>query len=687
MKSRLFLCGLALAWLGATTPGQEADEPKELGIVERTGRRLGQLDVTVRGPDEVIASLGASDFEIVVGGRFIEEFLVDPLCSPPAPEVRAPVDVVEPPTAPVPPPARQVAAPAVRTTYLFYLDMHHLTMAGRQNALDISRELIDDLLGDGARAMIVSAGKETVTFAQLTDDRGELQAAVDRLEADRDQWDPFPYQEEQRIAEVLKALRDEEDTTRAVGLARRYQREERWRTEKALRLFSIALGRLADLDPPKAVIYFADTMRSRAGRHYLSFFSRRQGEESALAPGTLMAANPFDRAVEEAAAHGIRLYTVEAQGMVADSAGGLGRTNRGNVPQPDASRQRIRDAQDSLVGFALETGGRAFLLGVPAKKIARRIRADLACLYLISFDVRDLPEDRALAVIVRVKRPKVEAQVRGQLVLPSESRRRTTRLLAAFTGMEPDAADARVSGTIIPTGFSDGRYSALVQLAVPASPLPGLQWELGASLVSRGAVRADTAGQISVPGADVPVIYEAVMTFKPGPYELVIVARESTTDQIATSSLEGSWPDPNGEMATVGPFAAMQPARGAFSRDGALSPSGALAVGETGAARAERPTALVGLVCRGRGRKKPLQVERTLIGKTSADFRPMELDLGSERCAQIRDLIPAGTMTPGDFVYEVRVLDGDEELAAARLEFTAVGAEATPDLVQDANGS
>lgn len=675
MHSRLILCGLALVWLGATTPGQEPEEPKDLGIMERTGRRLGQLDVTVRGPDEVIGGLEATDFEVVVGGRFIEKFLVDRLCSPEGPEAR-PVEVAEPTGAGAEAPAAPVTAARTRPTYLFYFDMHHLTMAGRQNALDVSRQLIDDLVRDGARATIVSAGKEMVTFAQLTDDPVELRAAVDRLEADREQWDPFPYQEEQRIADVLRALRDEEDTTRALAVARRFQQEERWRTEKALRLFSITLGRLADLDPPKAVIYFADTMRRRAGRHYMSFFGRRQVEEeatlTAMESDALMASNPFDRAVEEAAAHGIRLYTVEAQGMVADSmlTGGMGRPNRGQGPQPGASRQRIKDAQDSLVGLAMETGGRAFLLGAPAKKIGGRIRADMSCLYLISFDVEGLPEDRALAVKLRVKRPKVEAQVRGQIVLASESRRRTARLLAAFAGTEPDASDARVQGSIIPTGFADGRYQALVQLAVPANPLPGLRWDLGASLVSRGAVRADTAGQVSVEGAGVPVIYETVMSFKPGPYELVMVAHEATTDQVATSSLEGSWPDPNDETATAGPFAAMQPAEGAFSRDGTLSPAGALAVGGARAARAERPTALVGLVCRGRGRKKPFRVERTLIGETSADFEPMELDLGADRCAQIRDMIPAGMMTAGDFVYEVRVVDGEEELASTRLEFS-----------------
>ena len=141
MNPRVLLCCLALVGLGATTPGQEVDEPKELGIVERTGRRLGQLDVTVRGPDKVISDLGAADFEVVVGGEFIEDFLVDSLCSlPVARQVQPPSKIAETST------TEPVVAPRVRNTFLFYFDMHHLTMTGRQNALDLSRALIDDVL-------------------------------------------------------------------------------------------------------------------------------------------------------------------------------------------------------------------------------------------------------------------------------------------------------------------------------------------------------------------------------------------------------------------------------------------------------------------------------------------------------------------------------------------------------------
>ena len=61
--------------------------------------------------------------------------------------------------------------------------------------------------------------------------------------------------------------------THAMLTARRYQREEKWHTERALSRFAQVLGRLEGVDPPKAVIYFADRMRSNAGDHYIELFA------------------------------------------------------------------------------------------------------------------------------------------------------------------------------------------------------------------------------------------------------------------------------------------------------------------------------------------------------------------------------------------------------------------------------
>ena len=126
----------------------------------------------------------------------------------------------------------------------------------------------------------------------------------------------------------------------------------------------------------------------------------------------------------------------------------------------------------SLKSLALETGGEAFLGGITIKKMVHRIASDLGCLYLLSFAPGDLPRDSSLRVLLRVKRPRVTAQTRGRLVIQSEQARRTSRLMAAFAAPDSAKMAGRLRAAVIPTGFEDGKYTALVQIAarVPMDP-------------------------------------------------------------------------------------------------------------------------------------------------------------------------------------------------------------------------
>jgi len=653
--------------------GLAAQEPRDSGLVEETGRRLIQLDVTASGPREAIAGLLAADFELAVGGRAIERFTVDDLCDLPGPAAdREATGSAETPRAAV----RAPVAPRAVATYLFYFDQSQLTLGGRQQALALARELIPKLIVDGNRGIVISAGREVRAYGTMTDDPSALLRAVEEVARDRSQWDPQTVfgDEETRIEEVVGRLnRGELDAARS--LAAHYQSQESWHTDRTLRLFSLALGRLADVNPPKAALYFADTMRSNAGDHYLSFF----GAHDARPPSPFAAHHSFQRVIEEASSLEIRLYTVQAQGLVASSS----RTTvtdsvRAGNASASYNSQRIRDAQDSLVGLAQETGGEAFLNGVPAAKIAGKIRDDLSCLYLISFDPEGLPQNQHLPVSLRTGRKKVALQVKGVLVIQSDERRRSSRLLAAFATPDSVTSEVPLAGSIIPTGFADGKFTALVQIAVPGAPLSAAVWDLGMSLVSRGRVREDAAGRVSVTRAGVPVVFEAQMSFGPGPFELISVAHEATADTVSTTRVEGEWPDPAAAAATIGPIAVLQPVEAAFSREGQIRSSGSRALGPHEVGATDRPTALVGIVCRGAGHKA-LRLERELAGDSAADFPSLALELEDEPCALFVDQIPARTMSEGAFRYEVRVLTGDAELAAARREFqVAMPAGAVP---------
>ena len=143
----LILAGSLLVSAMPALPQDTGDEPREIDLIEQTGRRLAQLDVSVSGPDEAIGNLTVEDFELVVGGRFIESFIVDRLCKLEERVLRTTtVDATD---------FTETQAPVAATprgpkpTYLFYFDQHHLTAAGRQNSLDIARTIVDQLVKDG----------------------------------------------------------------------------------------------------------------------------------------------------------------------------------------------------------------------------------------------------------------------------------------------------------------------------------------------------------------------------------------------------------------------------------------------------------------------------------------------------------------------------------------------------------
>jgi hypothetical protein len=469
--------------------------------------------------------------------------------------------------------------------------------------------------------------------------------------------------------------------THAKTTARQYQRDEKWHTELALARFSMMLGRMDGIDPPKAVLYFADRMRSNAGDHYIAMFQGTDGGVDPRDPTTqILVGNTlptFNQVIDSAATRGTRIYAVQAEGLIpglssTPVSGVAVRYSSGNALA--GGKRRFTDANNSLVSLAAETGGQAFLHGVGPAKIARRIRADLACVYLISFDPEDLPQDRRVPLSVYVNRPKTEVRTRTRVVVESDSARLTSRLTTALTNPERAEDDARLRAVVVPTGYSAGRYTALVQVRVSGTEFTGTVWDLGLSSLSRGRLREQASTRVSLPAPNVPVVFEAKMEFAPGPYELTAVAHDVNRDAVTSLRVDGSWPDPEEAEATVGPIALVQPVNAVFVRDGGYKRYGTLARADRDWVRPDQPAALLAIICRSRSQKRVVSVERRLEGDTVAGFPPLSVEPEKEPCVLISDVIPAGTMTEGAFNYSVRVLHKDEEIAAGLREFIAVSA-------------
>jgi hypothetical protein len=215
---------------------------------------------------------------------------------------------------------------------------------------------------------------------------------------------------------------------------------------------------------------------------------------------------------------------------------------------------------------------------------------------------------------------------------------------------------------LTPISYDDGYFKARVQVAVAGSVVPAMTWDVGASLVSQGAVRQDGSGRIQVTLPNTPVIFEQDMEFATGDYDLVAVAREAQTDTLLSKEAHGTWPNLDVELATVGPVAVSQPRAGGFLRNGLKQTEGAVIVAEDEPLRPDAPTAVITLVCRAKDQKRPLRVVRTLVGEDTTPVGTTQLEAMKERCAQVVDLIPAKTLGAGRYRFIIAVSSDGKEL-------------------------
>lgn len=663
MKSTIivFLAVLAAVCPAPAQEDGEPEDPRDLGLEERTGARLSQFEISVTGDPELVRSLRPEDFKVKIGLQKLPDYRLDRFCDDPGETGRA----------------RSVAAPvaAPQPAYLFYFDQPHLTLSGRARAIELARPLIRRLAGQGGRVTIVSNANRVVTFADLTSDTGVLLEAVDRLEADPMHWDTYATEEISRLDEIMRKLNEASDVSQATAVARRYQRYERWLTERSLRRFEMVLGRLAHLDPPKAVLYFADTVRANPGEHYLRIFSESLIENEASLAGMDMDAFSgriaFDRVIEQSSAHGIRLYPIFAQGLVQQTGfrhlALEGASSGGNLLRLPMTR--IRHAQDSMASMASETGGEAFLHGAKASKIADRILADLSCILLFSFDPGEFPRDTPLRLKVESNRPGLKLHSRGQIVIQSAAARTTSRLLGAFTMPGARAAELPLGIGVYPIEYREGKLRALLQIHAPAVETVRAEWDVGASLSDAEGVLDEVSARVSLARAGSPVILEREIDLPPGGTQIVSVAHETMTNRVTSTRTAVQWNSPGRKEARLGPVALLQPSAGVFVRDGEVRTWGSLAVDSGETVRGDRPIALVGIVCTGEKITSPLQVRRRLIGEEASELPAVDLQPAGKDCVQVRDVVPAGSLRPGLYRYEMRLLREGEEIDDATREF------------------
>jgi hypothetical protein len=251
---------------------------------EHVNVRLVQLDVAIDTSRMTpLRALTASDLELSVDGREITDFYLDSTCTPSR--------GTEQPTAGES--AGEPPAPALqRTAIVFFFDQAHLTLGGRELAIELAKSLVSRLIVHGARGSLVSSGSQLQTIVPLTDDPSKLIAGIDAMRNDTRLFDSYGMTEGRRVDEVVWLRQADEEMARMC--ARMYAREEVSKARETQGQLVVTLDGLAELPPPKAVVYFGDMLRQKAGLHYYHLLG---GDAAAQGPVAPTKASSFEHEV------------------------------------------------------------------------------------------------------------------------------------------------------------------------------------------------------------------------------------------------------------------------------------------------------------------------------------------------------------------------------------------------------
>ncbi len=642
MRTGKAITGVLIAW--AAVWGAK-EKPDATSLTETLEKRLVQLDVSVEGDRDAIRAVSAKDFALYVGEHEIRGLIVDRLCG----ESPAPPGSPRQAEAPV----AQIARP--RATFVFFFDQPHLTMAGRAQSLETSQDLINRLIVNGARASLVSNAKRLETIVPMTADRQRLLDGLERLRNDSKQWDSYSETERARAMEVRMAWE-------MVGgcpppLAEIYAREEILLARRSTERMAIATGTLAEAPSPKALIYFGDSLRQRAGLHYFHVVpcDDDQTKREELTPS---AAAELDAGINDALARGVHYFTIQAEGLLAY--------------RPGWDTERHQHAQDALVSLAAETGGEAFLGGASKAHIADRINELTSCRLLLSFPPGDLPRDQAMSVTLELHVPKVKIRTQGRIVVPSQASIDKARLLAAF--VDPASSDdGSLRALLIPRGGDGKIWKASVQLRLRPSGLPDSSADLGASIVRRDKVTDHFASSIATKSGSREKVLEKTLDIAPGEFSVVAVAHDAKRDDIGSSRVDADWPNPAKSDAAIVPVAVLQTGSAAMSKDGALASTGSLARDVDEPLNPSVAISLVSVVCRGAKTRAPVVVERWIEDGSRGEFEPMTIAETAEPCIRTVDALSAGRLKPGVVDYRVVARIGDEIVAQERRTLRVAG--------------
>jgi len=629
-------------WAPGPTNAQESDPaessagqsetPLPSELVERERTRLVIIDVVVLDShDRTVPGLTIDDFELLVDSKPVTPDTLDVSCDETLPDAKN-----------VPWNERRQSPPALtgtkrRIVLLFdYMHLPQQPIGRRAETLDHAMHMLEtaDLAGD--EIMVVALTGSLRIEQAFTTDRTETWAALRRMQRDITLWAPSFY----------------------------HNREKAW-VRSMTTLFDV----LGTYPGTKAVVLFS------AVSHWPDY--REDRERLNAAAGTARC----------------RIFPVDSRGLF-PAKRDIARTPQGvtwgerlvTAPAPRSCDLTY------LKMLAIETGGRMTCNTNDLSMGYARAQRDLTCIYSVGFYDYG-KEDVRHEVAVRVRRSGLRAVHPGRYTLRSEKERKTSLLRAAWIAPQLFQTGI-VRAHLFPLQPSSKRmWKALLAISFPVRLAERADEaavrEFGVVLsrrLSRGAEKVEDtfnrrvtlrprAGEV---GSNRTVTFLRQVYVEPGQYRVTgvvsgddqprpetvevdldvpeiptddlflvgpILGRPAGPDLVVLGARHPSWPDQIGTKSSFEPLLVQQIDEG----EDLVALTNACRVNSKKARKQPAPRAMRSLTSAG----------GESVGALPIESLPLE---GKERlvCRALVDLLPAGSLTEGDFVFEAE-LRGETE--------------------------
>jgi hypothetical protein len=554
--STLFLLSALAVWVEPARSTEDPAPPKDVGLVERSERRLLPLTVRIRAlaPQyrSEAAHLTKEDFSVILDLKEVlsKQFELDNFC----PDVEAER------------PQEQTEAPK---HLLFFVNQ--MDMEGWENTHAMLLNMIPQLASAGYRLRILPGAESSWTA-----DADRLLLDVERLfEPSIPPTAPIVESSESRVRAFLAS----NEIDQALAAAQDAELAEQLTLEGPSLQLERAIAEMAELPVPKALIYFADSR----------YTSR-------------------ERIVEAALRSGVAIYAVKADGAAPyDPAFKV-------VDDPGAI------TTSTLLSLSEHTGGRVgygHFRKSASDKILKGVEADLSCVYVLSLDTAGLDRNRALRPKISLRpgfKGQLVAESIPEVTIPSEPRQQAEAAsIALRSGRWPGIQPAGVA--LIPIGFDGARVNALIQMTLSSGPGPTplpTTWDVGLNYF--GASRFSGYGNVRVTFQSPQVVFQKQASLPIGPYWVVGIAQEVDGRGLARGTEVGALIKPNKRAVEfLHALDIMQRGAATFVSENGTTRTGGWSRLRYGMANSDRPIALDFSLCRGTKVRGPLTIEKRLL--------------------------------------------------------------------------